>query len=106
MNPLCSSSLHVEKVAAATFSRVSRLLLLAPLPGSKRRKVRKPVGCPPFRRTCRRSRIVSQGLRPLTIPGFLTGWELLQNEPPLQQLLPYLKNSVSARQASRTDTLC
>ena len=38
MKPLCSSSLHVEKVAAATFSRVSRLLLLSPLPGSKRRK--------------------------------------------------------------------
>ena len=72
MNPLYSSSLHVEKVAAATFSRVSRLLLLAPLPGSKSRKVRKPEGFHPFRRTCRRSRMERQGLRPLTIPGFLT----------------------------------
>ena len=72
MNPLCSSSLHVEKVAAATFSRVSRLLLLAPLPGSKSRKVRKPEGFHPFRRTCRRSRMERQGLRPLTIPVFLT----------------------------------
>ena len=74
MNPLYSSSLHVEKVAAATFSRVSRLLLLAPLPGSKSRKVRKPEGFHPFRRTCRRSRMERQGLRSLTIPGFSTDW--------------------------------